>query len=285
MTKKEILESVVSQKFPYRKTINIPKNIGFGYEIEMGLGLIDHAKIYNDFSKSKYEVAPESNMYNKTHILGTEIVTPVFYNNEKSWKELKKLSDKLKTYKANFDYYSFQVNVDDNNGIYQNPLKFIKFFTAYEDIIYTISKGYDKDLRKGIDIYAHSCLHGLNNIDLNDPKSIYMLNLQFYRNKFYALSLKNKIIEFRTPNSTFDAWLWQNYANIFTNLLLSIQDDKIDYDKIDKYLKNPIDRNVLNIDKAIELSNIIFSSDTDKLYLLKQYLYGISNNQILSLIA
>ena len=84
-------------------------------------------------------------------------------------------------------------------------------------------------------------------------------------------------IEFRCPNGTIDEVIWQNNINFFARLMEAIANNKIDLDYLDKrfnnlVLNNNIDSfNNIYIHDTLELADIIFDKDIDKLYFLKQY--------------
>ena len=281
MTKKKLLNKVVKEQLEYRKTISMPDDIGFGFEIELAAEN-KHTKneFEKDFTTDDSDVQHE---YTLSSGYGLEVTTPVLFNKKDTWNKLYELGEKLKEYKGIITDGAFQVNLDDENGICRRPLEFLKLFSAYEDVIYRISKGSDIKLRRNIEFFASPCLPFFNQVEKeNEEKAQYNLRQKFYRNKMYAISLKNKVIEFRTPNSTFSPWLWQNYTNIFYNLLY-LNPNKVDLEKINAYLKEE-KTYTLDVDKAAEFANLIFKNDLDKLYFMKQYLGNMSKDKILELI-
>lgn len=289
MNKKEILECVLHLDTPYRTKINIPSKIGFGLEIESGLSFDSKLEISKKFYDTKWKISSESSICNSE---GLELSSPVLYNKSLIWKKLKEVSNNLKKYKADFNESSFQVNVD--NILDSNSLtNFIKMMTAYEDVIYSFSRGKDNYLRDVVSYYADSIGFMVYN-NLYDYDNYYNSDIvkKLTNNKRYTFSIKkNKIIEFRTPNSTFDAWLWQNYVNTFANIMLSSKYKELDEDKIKAYISkfnNPyyVDYNNdnLNIDKAIEFANVIFDDNIDKIYFMKQYLCNEKDEDIKKLI-
>lgn len=86
-------------------------------------------------------------------------------------------------------------------------------------------------------------------------------------------------IEFRCPNGSLNPAIWQNNVNFFVKLLIYSQSTSYNDDLVQK-------RHQLNLDKfaglkwydeiylgqALELCDMIFTNNFDKVYFLKQYL-------------
>ncbi len=86
-------------------------------------------------------------------------------------------------------------------------------------------------------------------------------------------------IEFRSPNGTLDNIIWQNNVNFFFKLLIYARSINYNDDLIEK-------RHLTNLDKynelkwydeiflghALELCDMIFTNNLDKICFLKQYL-------------
>lgn len=82
-------------------------------------------------------------------------------------------------------------------------------------------------------------------------------------------------IEFRIPNGTANEIVWQNYINTLVKFLLAqidIDEDFLDYQIEMKNIPTPITYREIYLRKALELADLIFQSNTDKIYFLNQYL-------------
>lgn len=96
--------------------------------------------------------------------------------------------------------------------------------------------------------------------------------------KFNNYSLDNTI-EFRCPNGSLDPVIWQNNVNLFVNILKYSKSPKYDDDVItkrhefnqDKY-SSLRDYKEIYLEQALELCDMVFNNNFDKVYFLRQYL-------------
>ena len=100
------------------------------------------------------------------------------------------------------------------------------------------------------------------------------LFMMLKHDKYQAVNFRHydtlKTIEFRCPNGTLNPVIWQNNINTVTKLMLAARNKKIDEDFLDYKLEKEPDKFTL-LPKALELADIIFDNDLDKMYFLKQY--------------
>lgn len=296
MLTKEIIKSALYDETPYRMSLNIARDMGFGLEVEIGVPMEETVFDRIATLPNELEIGTEKSIKDS---IGIEIRTPVLYNNMKSWKMLKKVSDKLmEGNEYNFSECSLQVNID-NYLDDDDMLIFLKLYAVYEKIIYGFSRGYDKYLRDTISEYADSLIPLMYDNIRYYGESVYTLKNLFYHRKSTAISLKKKgyldcnvdIIEFRTPNGTNDAWLWQNYVNVFANLLRVAKNKAIDQVILDYDFYNALVPDVFVrsyeetfLKSAIEFMNLVFDNDEDKVYFMKQYLYNTPKDKVLKFI-
>lgn len=265
MNKNELLMTSMFEDLPYRKRLGIEEP--FGVEIEMGLiNPKDESHIYNDELKklSYYTQDDNSIEYYKP----LEIVSPILLEKNNIWPILYRLSERMKECELEFDTSAFQVNFDINYS--DDELDhMLLFFQTYEHIIFRFSKAFDDRLRNLK--YAASLREFIYmKRDLNN-----LIN-----SKSYALAFKKRgnlekgIVEFRTPNSCDDAWVWQNIINTFYHFKVAIKDLDLDYVDFSYHLRErkPKSYITLDIDRAIEFADIIFDKEIDKLYFMKQYI-------------
>ena len=289
MVKNDILEAIVTDDTPYRKNLEIPDSIGFGYEVEMGVTEENFDSICKNFSFPGWSRTTDPSIET---LFGLELISPVYRNSKNTYKELKAISEYLSKYEKDFSWASFQLNIDNIFSNKEDMYNFLCFFAAYEDVLYHFCQGKDTHIR-------HNAFRFSNTIGkvMYKSKNYDEAFEKLHNRKDISLNLKKnymsipKIIEFRQPNGTDDCWLWQNYTNVFINSMLAIKNNKnIDYDKVRNYLKRfkkstegiPYDH-ILKVSKAFEFCDIIFQNDKDKLYFMKQYLNGLSDKKILQL--
>jgi len=91
--------------------------------------------------------------------------------------------------------------------------------------------------------------------------------------------LKKNTLEFRSPNGTIDPVIWQNNLNMLVNLLLYCKSNDFNNDVIDKRHDKYKEKynslywyNEIYIDQALELCDLIFTNNLDKINFLRQYL-------------
>lgn len=95
-------------------------------------------------------------------------------------------------------------------------------------------------------------------------------------------------IEFRSPNGTFNPIIWQNNINLICKFLSSCSNNLNAYydEKIIQRATNVLNTKrkskMLDIDGALELCDMIFDNNLDKVYFLRQYLkdYKIENSTL-----
>ena len=147
----------------------------------------------------------------------------------------------------------------------------------YEDIIYRFSKGEDEEYRDSLETYAGPIILTLKGL-VKDPRCAIEM---FSNNKRYGIIFKTQkqdLIEFRTPNSTSNPILIQNYITTFYYLLKFVTSNKYPKHEVDEYIDRYMKIYILesyercNEDKAIQFANMIFPKQIDKAYFLHQYL-------------
>lgn len=277
MKKFDLIKYALYETLPYRERLNIKDY--FGLEIEMSL-LNERDKDYllNEELMEMGYYDP----FDYTMIYGTplEIATPKLLDTTLTWKTLESLSNRMKNCELNFERSALQVNLDSNLTELE-LYHMLLFFRTFEHIIFKFSMGYDTEMR--IMKYASS-LRNFFLYNNHEERNHYALKKLMWSKRF-AIALKNNkpyhdelpvtFVEFRTPNSSNDCFLWQNYVNTFYHFLHSIRGLDLDY--IDyKLCHNGNIRGkssaILHFDDAITFSNIIFDEDIDKIYFLKHYI-------------
>ena len=274
MTKSELKET----PFLYRQILTIPTDINFGLEIE--IENVDHEfvlkQINNQFG-SQFQVKKDVSLIKGNN---AEIITPVLQNTRKTWEMLKELTELIKTLNPTYDNCSFQINYDASLlPTIEDRVRFIKLFAVYEDIIYRFSKGEDEHYRITLSEYAAPIMPVIKEYKdkLNDE---YLVD-EFASIKGSGVNFKKRrkdLIEFRTPNGTHNIVLWQNYITTFYYLLKLATNPNVDKKVLDKYIDEFNEKYILELyekedmEKALELSNILFTNNLDRTYFLKQYI-------------
>ncbi len=283
MTLNEYRKILKNEVINYRSDIKIPSNVTFGIEIEYENVVKDtisyflkEIEYYNPkFTGWINEQEPDISEYNKDgDVINGEISSPILKNNLKTWKELKIVLELLDRNSAiTTEKCGGHVNIgaqifEGNVNYFRN---FILLWTLYNKEIYMFSSGeYSKvrpDLNSIIKTTASLFKKNIGKILISSDNFIYYLSniLKIVPNKSYDIHLSdivstkyrpNNVIEFRVPNGTLKEEIWQNYINFFVKFILACKND-LDIEKILYKIKN--DEHSL-----IELSDFVFSDDTDK---------------------
>ena len=281
------LDDLKDIKIPYKETLNLPKNITIGIEIEF-------ISAWNRLIKSlisnyegwinKFDCSVSTLFYRD--YFGGEINSPILTDTKANWEALKDVCQKLKISGARInENCGGHIHIGKQILDCENYLNLIKLWYMYENIIYRFSYGeYEKE-RKLIHSYAQSNRSILYDIITHEnyfKRTEDILTIikceRKYGLNFQNLDKEKQTFEFRCPNSTLNPVIWQNNVNFFVNLLKICNDVEIDEDKLNYKLKaeNNIRQNIkeynkIDLNEAIELADIVFQNEEDKLYFLKQY--------------
>ncbi len=297
----EFIKQLLNYKLSLRNELGINPNYTFGLEIEF-----EHIKDIKEFEELfnglKLKEGIVKSINNKLHLWnlktdrslnstdGREITSPVLIDRQDYWNDLTKVCRFIKKKavigdkSAGHIHIGSQIIGEDKKTL----LNIINLWAAYEDVIYRYS--YNEYLNKlpGIN-YCHKARDMFieKYYTFKDDEEISFSTLLSYlsvRIRAVNLSLVTNLtkngfiankdtIEFRCPNGTLDPVIWQNNVNTFIKLLLYCKGDKFDLDTISKRMHNlNYNYNSINLGSALELSDLIFDNNLDKLYFLRQYI-------------
>lgn len=299
--KNSLLNYLTNMDFSYRDSLNVSESIHFGTEIEFMVNEgHEHEKetrrLINNNSSSKklYKIGEyrrhDPSIRDKKIF---EIKTPILSNNREDFKSLYNVCTGLKqigVYESN--QKGIHVHADlsllEENKKYLET--FLKLFCIYEHIIFRFSYGNISESNINIKSYAREVSTRLYNYLINnDKESSFNKSISdlrhLFRCKSYALnfhqkdfSCKNETIEVRTFNSTLDPVIIQNNINFVLNMVNQIVNNDVDLELLDYkfseynrefYYTEPYSQ--MNLEDAIEFSDLIFNTSIDKDYFLRQY--------------
>ena len=159
------------------------------------------------------------------------------------------------------------MTIEEASEKYCIPIKILKEYESNKSAYQHILNG--KQINKETNLYflISNCATNLNALGNG---------LNFGHCNGANIDDKNTI-EFRCPNGTLSHIIWQNNINFFVKLLLYCRSNNFDIDFINKKMKNYEVKKLeqysdIYLDDAIELSDLIFDNELDKMYFLKQYL-------------
>ena len=229
---------------------------------------------------------------------GAEITSPILVDKTEHWKDLKTVCNlasafgEISTHSAGHVHAGTQV-LGSSEKAWGN---FIKLWGAYENVIYRF--GYNEYLNKNKDIsYCKPMSTKLINGYTVFGDNLYRLLNYLSDSRTYAVNFQNVTlsdeeiipfgtIEFRNPNGTLDPVIWQNNVNFFIKLLLYCKSDKFDEELVkhrleqkSKYSNDFEDYNHIFTEQAIELADMVFDNNLDKIYFLRQYIKDFDTSE------
>lgn len=294
-----------------RDELGFDNSITFGTEIEFenirnGKTFLDVQNNFNKingeiFNKNSWEIGHDVSLTK-----GGEIQSPILTDKKENWEDLKKICEFVKKYASVGEHTAAHVHVGAHifKGRKENWLNLLKLWSTYENVIYRFVYGEYLTKLPGIGFCSPSA-----SVFANDYKSLKTKRVSFDQliseishRRGQAINFKNvntlscdladrNTIEFRCPNGTIEPAIWQNNVNLFISLLLYSKKRDYDFDTIEERLKS-LPYNIsdssniysyytqIYLEQALELVDLIFRRNIDKVYFLKQYLksFMISND-------
>lgn len=273
-----------------RDNLNLDKKITFGTEIECEdvkkEQLNKFKKILND---KKWHIIVDYSLFR-----GKEIISPILSDNINYWKDLDMVCRILKECSIIKNNAAGHIHVGtqilDND--FNKWVNFLKLWGVYENIIFRFGYGEYLSSRVALNKYSAPLKNKISTIyDIKDKDEIeiFIKNFISNSNRFLAVNFNNvkdlsnfgykNTIEFRCPNGTLEATIWQNNINFFTKLLLYANSNNFDNDRVEER-KSKLDEyddimtysNEIFLEESLELADMIFDNNLDKLYFLRQYL-------------
>lgn len=271
----------------YRDSLNFTSPDTFGVELEFADADINSIgeNLINGWILKK-----ETSLNN-----GSEVVSPILKDEFCCWNDLDKMCSLISSNASikencgshiHFGVQSLGTNIE-------SWINFIKLFSIYENIIYRFSYGEFLSYRNSIRFYALPVALNFYKIYILYNENKFDIDALIYKLKFTRQQAVNfcnvdvskigqfynkNTIEFRCPNGTLDPIIWQNNINFFMSLIKYCNSSKFDHDILNKRyelvfnkMSNLLFYNEIYISQALELSDLIFDKNIDKLYFLRQY--------------
>ena len=276
-----------------RKGIGLDQYITFGLEIEFENVMREEIELIldNTYLNDFWSIKGDSSLFN-----GAEINSPVLTDTYSNWNDLNKVCSIVEPL-ASIDTKSgghvhIGTQILGNNR--ESWLNFIKMWSVYENIIYRFAYGDYLTARPRIMDFAEPMTKDFwhdyetskkENENLNTiiarishkrNQAVNFNNVSKYDRDYFSTG---NTIEFRCPNGSLDPAIWQNNVNLFAKLLqysdnTSFYDDTVQKRhnlNLDKYSELKF-YNEIYLEQALELCDLIFTNNLDKIYFLKQYL-------------
>lgn len=295
----DLIVTIENYFLEYRDKLNLPNDVTIGVEIEYERL---RKKIIDKFIEKKLL----SKWTSKTDVslfLGGEITSPIMTDSPECWKELKIVCDYLKKRRVD-TLHNAGGHIHIGAHILGEDIEawknFLKLYTIYENILLRFFYGDKISGRKKMTKYAqpiadklYQRLDKINETQaLEDIKKITALSkfwaLNFNNTEFYNINnnVNMNTIEFRSPNATTNAIIWQNNINTVSKMLISSRNKVIDEEFLDyklkhefhSYAENSYLYNDINLKNVLEFVDLIFVNNLDKAYFLRQYLKDFQEN-------
>lgn len=312
---KYIIDLINKYYLEYRNILKIDSNITFGLEIEM-----EHFKgtIYDlwPFESNIYEIVGNTNWIIKNDITlewGRELATEIYTDKEKTWIDIKNVCNYISNYGEIGKRCAGHINIGSqiygDNPIYWYHL--LKLWAVYESVIFRFgygeyldyfpfmlnsSKPISKIILDKLDIFkkyintnSKELLYKLKdkdmNIDMLKKNAVSFIKMYDFDNIDNIQD--GCVVEYRCFLGTLNEIIWQNNVNFITKLMLYCKNDCFNEDILDRriYDKKIIydidEYNKIYLEEVLELIDLIFDNNLDKIYFLRQYLksYEVSNDK------
>lgn len=275
-----------------REHLSLNNNITFGLEFEIErVNIREYRKILANKDFADWKFKTEGTLF-----LGKEVVSSILRDEFNTWSNVSLMLDNLAKFSdiimnaAGHIHFGAQI-LGTNIKHYKN---LIKLWIAYENIIFRFGYGEFLTERRSIGDFAWPLLNRVDSLDFDWDK--------FFNNKLNALSYFNldqnliesynecidkHTIEVRSPNGSLNPIIWQNNINFFANLFLYAKSLEFNESLIDNRIKQLIYAckekgeiecyRQIDLESAIELADLIFDKNIDKVYFLRQY---IKSNEV-----
>ena len=291
---------LINHIIPYKEKLGFD-NFTFGIELEFEkINLDEFSKILVNSSLCKWMVEEET--FTKIGI-GGEVISPVLKDKKKDYVDIKnicKIISNLGGTSSETTAFHIHLGAHLLKNNLNNYINLIKFWTAYEDVIYQFSITDHNRLRskyfsfaKPYSFLMDEFIENYSNCDIKKFISLidYDMGLGFTKIRSFSLGyedmLKNyeymNTVEIRVMNSTYNPVIIQNCVNFYGNMFKYVVSDSFDAEFISYKLSKLKDGHYEKFDysNAFELSNTIFDNDIDKMSFLKQcLLLPIENNAL-----
>ncbi len=288
----ELLYYIDNYYLELRNRLGFSDFVTFGLELEFENAMRNRieARLNETFGRDVWLLKGDASLDD-----GAEINSPILRDKIATWKNLKQVCDIVSENASIGKKSGGHIHIGTQVlGIKtESWLNFIKLWSVYENIIYRFVYGDMLVARSSMLQYAEPItkdfwgdylkLSQSNQISIEDI--IEKVSHQGYQAVIFRNAERtNKVsrdntIEFRCPNGTLDPIIWQNNVNLFVNLLQyssssSFNDDIVQERKQineDKYIGLDF-YNEIYLQQALELADMLFQNNFDKVYFLRQYL-------------
>lgn len=279
--------------------IQLRNRLGFEQYITFGLELEFENAMRDRIDRQLSEIFPNGDWRTKHDSSlnkGAEISSPILRDNETTWRNLNKVCSIVDPL-ASIDKKSgghIHVGIQALGNNRESWLNFIKMWSVYENIIFRFVYGDFLTARPCMLEYAEPMTKDFwqdYETLKNEGASLDAIISRISHKRYQAVNFENvsnyncnnfsskNTIEFRCPNGSLNSAIWQNNVNFFIKFLTysrntSFNDDLVQQRhqlNLDKFAKLKL-YDEIYLEQALELCDMIFANNFDKIYFLRQYL-------------
>ena len=302
---RHLLHLLKNYHLELRSKLNLPQKVTFGVEIEFGC--LYRTNIYPQLKKELEECSRNWKLEEEMSNDGLEVISDILIDKDQNWKILQDVCEIISKYGVESSLSGGHVHIGAH--LFQNYddcYSFVKLLTAYENLLYRFGYGeylnatsrlwYAKPMRDRwesvLETNKEEEIPGF--AKLVAPKKAQSVNLKAFANN-YKTYQKDNTIEFRFPNGTLNPIIWQNNINVFTKMMLYVQSGSVNQNLLDARISNnhkikstflrfgekkkttPItleniqEYEKIDLEQALEFSDLIFNNNLDKINFLRQY--------------
>lgn len=300
---KHLLSLLKHYQLELRPQLSLPQEVTFGVEIEFGCPYQEDPTIYRKVKEELEKCSKQWELKEEVTNFGLEINSDILTDQKNTWKLLQQVCEMTSQYGKETSLSGGHVHVGAH--LLQNDqqcLDFVKLLTAYENMLYRFGYGEYYGAKNRLyyacpmrELWEDAIHHKISELPLRAAVfSEQSVNLEAFFHDYTTLK-KDNTIEFRFPNGTLNPIIWQNNINVFTKMMLYIKNGYVNQEILDARIVNnhklksiilqqttskhlfPFE--LLNIEQyenidleqALEFSDLIFDNNLDKLYFMKQY--------------
>lgn len=304
---KHLLSLLKHYQLELRPQLSLPQEVTFGVEIEFGCLYQEDPTIYEKIKKELEQCDKKWELKEEVTNYGLEITSNILTDKKRTWKKLKQVCEMISQYGGETALSGGHVHVGSHLfQQYDQCFDFVKLLTAYENILYRFGYGeyygaktrlwYAQPMREYWEsVIACGKEEKIPGFALRvSPRTEQSVNLKVFRRNYQAFEQDNTI-EFRFPNGTLNPIIWQNNINVFTKMMLYVKNEYVNHEILDaRIMKNhklkPISVKLnktrkafpleiqnmeeyekIDLEQALEFSDLIFDNNLDKLNFLRQY--------------
>ena len=279
--------------------IQLRNQLGFEQCIKFGLELEFENAMKDRIDRQLREVFPNGDWITKhdgSLHNGAEINSPILRDTKINWENLSKVCSIVEPL-ASIDTKSgghVHIGTQTLGSNKDSWLNFIKMWSVYENIIFRFVYGDFLTARPSMQKYAEPMTKDFQR-DYEKLKaehaSLGTIINRISHKRYQAVNFNNvwqdncnsfqtdNTIEFRCPNGSLDAAIWQNNVNLFVRMLCYCKSTSFNDDTVQHRHQLNLDRfaklilyDEIYLEQALELCDMLFSNNFDKVYFLRQYL-------------